>query len=89
VAFELDGPYIWVGVVGPDVARTRKLLNIGAGRTKVSLVVDDLLSMDPFPPAGAAGLRRGAAADRAGGHDGARAVQPHHCDGVVELETWR
>ena len=48
VAFELDGPCIWVGGVGPDVAKTRKLRNIGAGRTKVSLVVDDLVSMEPF-----------------------------------------
>ena len=48
VAFELDGPYIWVGGVGPDVANTRKLRNIGAGRTKVSLVFDDLVSMEPF-----------------------------------------
>jgi pyridoxamine 5'-phosphate oxidase family protein len=48
VAFELDGPYIWVGGVGPDVARTRKLRNIGAGRSKVSLVIDDLVSMEPF-----------------------------------------
>jgi pyridoxamine 5'-phosphate oxidase family protein len=48
VAFELDGSYIWVGGVGPDVARTRKLRNIAAGRTKVSLVVDDLVSIEPF-----------------------------------------
>ena len=48
VAFELDGSYIWVGGVGPDVARTRKLRNIGAGRSRVSLVFDDLVSMQPF-----------------------------------------
>jgi pyridoxamine 5'-phosphate oxidase family protein len=48
VAFELDRSYIWVGGVGPDVARTRKLRNIGAGRSKVSLVFDDLVSMEPF-----------------------------------------
>jgi pyridoxamine 5'-phosphate oxidase family protein len=48
VAFEVDGPYIWVGGVGPDVANTRKLRNIGAGRSKVSLVVDDLVSLEPF-----------------------------------------
>ena len=48
VAFELDGPYIWVGGVGPAVARTRKLRNIGAGRSKVSPVIDDLVSMEPF-----------------------------------------
>jgi pyridoxamine 5'-phosphate oxidase family protein len=48
VAFELDLPYIWVGGVGPDVANTRKLRNIGAGRSKVSLLVDDLVSLEPF-----------------------------------------
>jgi pyridoxamine 5'-phosphate oxidase family protein len=48
VAFELDGPYIWIGGVGPDVVHTRKLRNIGAGRSKVSLVIDDLVSMEPF-----------------------------------------
>ncbi len=48
VAFELDGDYIWIGGVGLDVAHTRKLRNIGAGRTKVSLVVDDLVSFEPF-----------------------------------------
>jgi pyridoxamine 5'-phosphate oxidase family protein len=48
VAFELDDSYIWIGGVGPDVANTRKLRNIGAGRTKVSLVVDDLVSFEPF-----------------------------------------
>lgn len=48
VAFELDGSDIWVGGVGPDVVHTRKLRNIRAGRTKVSLVVDDLVSLEPF-----------------------------------------
>lgn len=48
VAFELDGSYIWVGGVGAQVLNTRKFRNIRAGRTKVSLVVDDLVSIDPF-----------------------------------------
>ena len=48
VAFELDGPYIWVGGVGAEVAHTRKFRNIGAGRSRVSMVVDDLVSMQPF-----------------------------------------
>lgn len=48
VAFEVDGSDIWVGGVGVDVLRTRKLVNIAQGRTQVSLVVDDLVSMDPF-----------------------------------------
>jgi pyridoxamine 5'-phosphate oxidase family protein len=49
VAFEVDDDsYIWVGGVGAHVLNTRKFRNIGAGRTKVSLVVDDLVSIEPF-----------------------------------------
>jgi len=32
----------------PTSQRTGKLRNIGAGRSKVSLVIDDLVSMEPF-----------------------------------------
>ncbi|MCT7660438.1 PPOX class F420-dependent oxidoreductase [Mycobacterium deserti] len=48
VAFEVSDDHIWIGGVGAAVLTTRKFRNIGAGRTKVSLVVDDLLSVDPF-----------------------------------------
>ena len=49
MSFEVDDDsFIWVGGVGADVAHTRKFRNIGSGRTKVSLVVDDLVSMEPF-----------------------------------------
>jgi pyridoxamine 5'-phosphate oxidase family protein len=49
VSFEVDGDsYIWVGGVGAEVAHTRKFRNIGSGRMKVSLVVDDLISIEPF-----------------------------------------
>ena len=48
VAFEFDGEQFWVGGVGAEVLQTRKLRNIGPGRSKVSLVVDDLVSMNPF-----------------------------------------
>ena len=48
VAFEFDGTFFWVGGVGEDVLGTRKLRNIGAGRSKVSLVIDDLVSIRPF-----------------------------------------
>ena len=54
VAFEFDGTFFWVGGVGEDVLGTRKLRNIGAGRSKVSLVIDDLVSIRPF---GARALR--------------------------------
>jgi pyridoxamine 5'-phosphate oxidase family protein len=49
VAFEVDDDYyIWVGGVGAQVVYTRKFRNIGAGRARVSLVVDDLISIEPF-----------------------------------------
>lgn len=48
LAFEFDGTYFWVGGVGEAVARTRKFRNIVAGNRKVALVVDDLVSFDPF-----------------------------------------
>lgn len=48
VAFEVDDAVVWVGGVGAQVLATRKFRNIGAGRTKVSLVVDDVVSLEPF-----------------------------------------
>jgi pyridoxamine 5'-phosphate oxidase family protein len=48
VAFEVDGEHIWVGGTGAAVAGTRKFRNIKAGRRKVALVVDDLVSLRPF-----------------------------------------
>lgn len=47
VAVELTDGYLWVG--GPDVVtRTRKFRNLAAGNHQVALVVDDLVSFDPF-----------------------------------------
>src|ERR1700741_4427769 len=48
VAFELDEGRIWVGGGGPAVRGTRKFRNVGAGNTKVALVVDDLVTFQPF-----------------------------------------
>ena len=48
VAFELDGNVIWVGGAGESVLGTRKFRNVAAGRARVALVVDDLVSLDPF-----------------------------------------
>ena len=50
VAFELadDGSCIWVGGSGESVLATRKFRNVQAGSDKVSLVIDDLVSFDPF-----------------------------------------
>jgi pyridoxamine 5'-phosphate oxidase family protein len=48
LGFEFDGAYFWVGGPGESVRRTRKFRNVEAGRRRVALVIDDLVSFDPF-----------------------------------------
>jgi pyridoxamine 5'-phosphate oxidase family protein len=48
LSFEFDGTYIWVGGSGPTVLDTRKFRNVGSGNHQVALVVDDMVSFDPF-----------------------------------------
>jgi pyridoxamine 5'-phosphate oxidase family protein len=48
VGFEFDGTSFWVGGSGPSVFDTRKVRNVQAGNHKVALVVDDMVSFDPF-----------------------------------------
>jgi pyridoxamine 5'-phosphate oxidase family protein len=48
LAFEFDGTHFWVGGIGAAVAGTRKFLNIRAGNHKVALVIDDMVSFEPF-----------------------------------------
>lgn len=48
VSFSFDGEHFWVGGSGESVLRTRKVRNVDAGRRRVALVVDDMVSFDPF-----------------------------------------
>lgn len=48
VGFEFDGTYLHVG--GMEPSKTRKFRNVQAGNEKVALVVDDLVSADPWTP---------------------------------------
>ncbi|MEU4227665.1 PPOX class F420-dependent oxidoreductase [Nonomuraea sp. NPDC026600] len=48
VGFEFDGTHLYVGGIDPD--KTRKFRNVRDGNTKVALVIDDLLSADPWTP---------------------------------------
>ena len=48
VAFEFDGRFFWVGGSGHTVLDTRKFRNLRAGNQRVALVVDDVVSFDPF-----------------------------------------
>lgn len=48
VAIEFDGVYFWVGGAGQSVTDTRKFRNVASGQEKVALVIDDIVSFDPF-----------------------------------------
>ncbi len=48
VGYEFDGTYLYVG--GLDPVKTRKFRNVQAGNAKVALVIDDLVSTDPWTP---------------------------------------
>lgn len=48
VAFEFDGACFWVGGPGASVLATRKFRHVLAGNRKVALVVDDMVSFEPF-----------------------------------------
>lgn len=47
VAFEYDGASFWVGGSGESVMSTRKVRNVDGSRA-VALVIDDMVSFDPF-----------------------------------------
>jgi pyridoxamine 5'-phosphate oxidase family protein len=48
VGFEFDGTHIIVGGYAPE--KTRRHYNVLAGNPKVALVVDDLVSVQPWAP---------------------------------------
>jgi pyridoxamine 5'-phosphate oxidase family protein len=48
VAFEYDDGIIWICGAGEAVLTTRKIRNVAAGNHEVALVVDDLVSFEPF-----------------------------------------
>lgn len=48
VAFELDDEGFWVGGSGAAVLATRKFRNVASGCREVALVIDDMVSFDPF-----------------------------------------
>lgn len=53
VGFEFDGRYFWVGSHSQEIfSKTRRYRNITGGSTRVSIVVDDLESVDPWKPRG-------------------------------------
>lgn len=73
VAVETDGDHLWVGGPG-GVTRTRKFRNVADGNARVSIVFDDLPSVDPF-------IARGLRID-------GLAEQPFERVGMVGLGTY-
>jgi pyridoxamine 5'-phosphate oxidase family protein len=53
VGFEFDGKYFWVGSHSPDIfPNTRRYKNITSGNSRISIVIDDLESVNPWKPRG-------------------------------------
>lgn len=53
VGFEFDGKYFWIGSHSQEIfPTTRRYKNITAGNASVSLVIDDLVSVEPWRPRG-------------------------------------
>lgn len=48
VGFEYDGTYFYVGGIDPD--NTRKVRNVRAGHEQIALVIDDLVTTNPWSP---------------------------------------
>ena len=48
VGYEFDGSVFYIG--GRFLPQTRKFKNILAGRSRIALVIDDLISVDPWQP---------------------------------------
>src|SRR5260370_33288642 len=75
VGFSFDGTHFYVG--GHNIAAPRKYKNVVAGKTKVSLVIDELKSGQPWL---AQGIR---------GHGEAQAgeSQAHFCPGLYLVSS--
>ena len=53
VGFEFDGKYFWVGSHSQEIfPRTRRYRNITGGNARISIVIDDMASVDPWRPRG-------------------------------------
>ena len=53
VGFEFDGRYFWIGSHSKEIfPTTRRYRNIVQGNRRVSIVVDDQASVDPWRPRG-------------------------------------
>jgi len=53
VGFEFDGMYFWMGSHNQEIfPKTRRYRNITSGNARVSIVIDDVASVNPWRPRG-------------------------------------
>jgi pyridoxamine 5'-phosphate oxidase family protein len=53
VAFEYDGKYFYIGSHDQEIFfKTRRYKNIKSGNSRVSITIDDLVSVEPWRPRG-------------------------------------
>ena len=83
VAFEYDGTHFWVGGSGHSVTRTRKFRNVTSGNHQVALVIDDVVSFDPFI---ARGIRTYGRAE--GPVERTGMIGPGYFLRVIPVESW-
>ncbi|WP_327092083.1 PPOX class F420-dependent oxidoreductase [Nonomuraea sp. NBC_01738] len=83
VACEYDGTCFWIGGGGESVLKTRKFRNVDAGGSRVALVFDDLLSLQPF---NARGLRVYGSAE--GPFERVGLIGPGFYLRIVPTESW-
>ncbi|MFC7407143.1 PPOX class F420-dependent oxidoreductase [Georgenia alba] len=83
VGYGFDGTCFWVGGPGSSFLQTRKVRNVVAGGRLVALVVDDLVSFDPFV---ARGIRVYGAAEPPVERDGF--MGPGHYVRIVPQVSW-
>ena len=81
VMFEFDGARFFIG--GVNLAGTRKYKNIAGGQTLVSLLVDDLATVQPWEPRGLKVHGRAAIVQRDAGRFG-----PGAYFAVTPLVSW-
>jgi pyridoxamine 5'-phosphate oxidase family protein len=83
VAYEYEEGQFWVGGSGASVTTTRKFRNVAAGADRVALVIDDVVSFDPFIARGIRvyGIARGPV-ERVG------MIGPGLFLGIAPTESW-
>lgn len=53
VGFEFDGKYFYIGSITQEILRSMpRYVNVKKGNKRIALVIDDLVSVDPWKPRG-------------------------------------